>query len=106
MLHVESVATYLSGLISDDIVHGDREAGGAVRTFPRRTGQLLQGAVLAYLSPAGIRSARARILDHVAAAAEFAAYVDRTAWEVMEPDAGLLERAGVPSRMRTGSTAS
>lgn len=103
VLVVESVAKYLSGLISGGIVYGDREAVDAVRTFARRTGQLLQGAALAYLSPADIRLARTRILTHVAAAAEFAAHVDRTAWEVMEPDAYLLERAGLPSRLRTGS---
>ncbi|MBG7702342.1 MULTISPECIES: hypothetical protein [Streptomyces] len=39
----------------------------------------------------------------MAGTAEFAAYADRTAWEVMKPDAGLPERAGVPCRMRTGN---
>ncbi|WP_217548947.1 hypothetical protein [Streptomyces sp. GbtcB6] len=103
VLVVESLAKYLSGLVSGGVVYGEPEAVNAVRTFARRTGQLLQGAALAYLSPVDIRLARQRILTHVAAATEFTATVDRTVWEVMEPDAGLLDRAAVPTRLRMGS---
>ncbi|MFF4185439.1 hypothetical protein ACFYZ9_19800 [Streptomyces sp. NPDC001691] len=103
VLVVESIAKYLSGLISGGVIYGDPETVDLARTFARRTGQLLQGAALAYLNLADIRLARARILVHVAAADEFAAHVDQTLWEIMEPDADLLCQAGVPSRLRTGS---
>ncbi|WP_030816781.1 hypothetical protein [Streptomyces sp. NRRL F-2799] len=103
VLVVESVAKYLSGLISGGVVYGDREAVDTVRAFARRTGQLLQGAALAYLTPGDIRLASTRIRTHMAAAAEFAAHVDQTSWEIMEPDAALLRRAALPSGLRTGS---
>lgn len=103
VLVVESLAKYLSGLVSGGVVYGEREAVDAVRTFARRTGQLLQGAALAYLSPVDVRLARQRVLTHVAAAAEFTAHVDRSVWEVMEPDTRLVEKAGVPADLRMGA---
>ncbi|MFG3248801.1 hypothetical protein [Streptomyces sp. NPDC048187] len=103
VLVVESLAKYLSGLVSGGVVYGDRDAVEAVRTFARRTGQLLQGAALAYLSPIDIQLARKRVRSHVVGAAEFAAHIDRTAWKVMEPDPNLLEKSGVPAQLRTGS---
>ncbi|MEV8537106.1 hypothetical protein [Streptomyces sp. NPDC051211] len=102
-LVVESVAKYLSGLISGGVVYGDRDAVDAVRTYARRTGALLQGAALAYLAPADIRLARQRILSHITAADAFSAHVDKTLWHVMEPDPAHLHRAGIPARLRTGS---
>jgi hypothetical protein len=73
--------------------------------FARRTGQLLQGAALAFLSSTDIRLARRRVLTHVDAASEFVSIVDRAVWEMLEPDADRLHRAGLPSSLRAGSLA-
>lgn len=103
VLVVESLAKYLSGLVSGGVVYGERETVDTVRTFARRTGQLLQGAALAHLSPVDVRLARQRVHTHVAAAAEFITHVDRSVWEVMEPDARQIEEARVPAELRMGS---
>ena len=103
LLVVESLAKYVSGLISGGVVYGDRESIETVRVFARRTGQLLQGAALSFLNPADIRLAGDRVRCHVAAAAAFTAHLDPRRWTVLTADPGQVSRAGLPAALGTGS---
>ncbi|MGC5330420.1 hypothetical protein [Micromonospora sp. DT62] len=103
LLVVESLAKYLSGLVSGGVVYGDRDMVEAVRVFARRTGQLLQGSALAYLSPTDIRLAGRRVRHHVETGGTFADHVDKSRWSLLSPDAELIRRAGLPAMLGTGS---